>query len=351
MANRDCESENAKGLRLRGSTGEMSRAGFLKLGGMGLAGAAMSTLLPSITMPDDNSTAYAATEGIAVGAFAPSLPWSFRDIDDFSNLVGRRPAIIHWFQDWAMDFSAEYLDNAVDRGGAPLVTWEPWQFGRGPEQPDYSLKAIIEGKHDPYIHRWAQAAAAWGKVFYLRFAHEMNGDWTSWSPGVNGNTSRQFISAWRRVHGIFKRAGAANVKWVWAPVAHYEGATPYGDVYPGDAYVDWVGLSGYNWGNTRTWSRWQSFAEIFEASYRKVATMTRKPIMIAEVATAESGGDKAVWIRKAFRTEIPDRFPRIRAVVWFNANKENDWRVNSSPSALTAYKKVVASRLCQERLL
>ena len=72
-------------------------------------------------------------------------------------------------------------------------------------QPSVSvLKKILDGKHDAYVSSWARAAAAWGKPFFLRFAHEMNGDWTTWSPGVNGNTAREFVTAWKRVHGIYK---------------------------------------------------------------------------------------------------------------------------------------------------
>lgn len=327
--------------------GGMSRRDFLRLSGLGLAGAAMSSALPGILSPGSIATANAAPTNVALGAYTYKLPWDFQDIDGLSTLVGQKQGIVHWFQDWAtpthMEFNPSYMNAAISRGAMPLVTWEPWKLDMGTNQPKYALKNIIKGEHDDYVRRWAEAAAAWGKPFLLRFAHEMNSDWTSWSPGVNGNTSSQFVAAWRRVHGIFRRAGATNAKWVWSPVAHYEGATPFKRVYPGNAYVDWVGISGYNWGDTRSWSRWQTFSEIFEKSYRIVGTITKKPIIIPEVACAESGGDKAAWIREAFLEEIPDKFPRIRAVAWFHANKENDWRVDSSPESLEAYKEVAAS--------
>jgi Glycosyl hydrolase family 26 len=329
----------------------ISRKDFLRLGGVGLAGAVLPTTLPGIVGSMKITSANAATRTVALGAFAPSLPWSFDDIDKFENLVGGMPAIIHWFQDWKMDFNSRYLDSAVARGGMPLISWEPWKFGGRVDQRRYALMTIVDGKHNDYIRQWAQAAAAWGKPFFLRFAHEMNGDWTSWSPGVNGNKSREFVSAWRRVHSIFQRQGAKNVRWVWAPVAHYEGATPYEDVYPGDEYVDWVGISGYNWGDTQPWSQWQSFLKIFNQSYNMLGALTSKPIMIPEVASTELGGNKAAWIRRAFFEEIPNMFPRIRAVVWFHADKEQDWRVNSSNSSLEVYREVVASARYQSRLL
>jgi hypothetical protein len=330
--------------RLRGMLADsMSRRDFLRLSSIGLTGVALSSVLPNILNPESLAAANAATRNVALGAFAPSLPWSFKDIDSFSMLVGQKTRVIHWFQDWTMRFDPRYMNAAMSRGGMPLVTWEPWKFGGGTQQPAYALKRILEGRYDVYIRRWASAAATWGKPFLLRFAHEMNSDWTSWSPGINGNTSAQFISAWRRVHTIFIKEHARNVRWVWSPVAHYQGATPFRSVYPGDAYVDWVGLSGYNWGNTRTWSQWQSFSKIFGQSYSIVGTITRKPIIISEVASTESGGDKAAWIRKAFLEEIPGNFLRIKAVVWFNADKENDWRVNSSLGSLNAYKEVAAT--------
>jgi hypothetical protein len=326
----------------------MGRRGFLRLAAMGAVGVALTGL----SVVGGAGRAGAGTPPVALGAFAPSLPWSFRDIDAFSDLVGTSPAIAHWFQDWNMEFDTAYMDAALSRGQMPLLTWEPWRFGAGLDQPEYALKRIVAGDHDAYVRDWARAAARWGKPFFVRFAHEMNGDWTTWSPGITGNTNREFVAAWRRVHGIFHQVGATNVRWVWSPVAHSEEHTPYGRVYPGDAYVDWFGISGYNWGNTREWSRWQSFSEIFGASYRKMKSIApEKPIMIAEVGCAEQGGDKASWIRSAYLEEIPGKFPGIKAVSWFDANKENDWRVNSSPGSLKAYKAAASSARYGRRLV
>ncbi len=288
---------------------------------MGLAGVALSSILPGRSIPGGIATADAVTTNMVLGDYVPSLPWSFADQDSFDNLMGRRQKLVHWFQDWVMPFDRSYLDAAVNRGATPLISWEPWKFGGGINQLNYALRTIAAGQHDAYIRNWARAAAAWGKPLYLAFAHEMNGDWTSWSPGVNGNTAAQFVSAWRRVHGIFRQAGATNVRWVWAPVAQYQvfGTTPYKAVYPGNAYVNWTGMSGYNWGNTRSWSRWLSFSQIFGASYGVLNSIApNKPVMIREVGSTESGGDKAAWIKNAFLSEIPGKFPRLQVVAWFH---------------------------------
>src|SRR5581483_2417544 len=110
--------------------------------------------------------------------------------------------------------------------------------------------------------------------------------------------------------------------------------------YPGDAYVDWVGIDGYNWGTSQSWSSWQSLADIVGPVYRDYAA--KKPIMVAETASAEAGGDKAAWIQAAASSLARD-FPAVRAFLWFEVSKETDWRVESSTSALAAFRTLAQS--------
>ena len=296
----------------------------------------------------------AAAAPIAFGAYIPGAQWDATQIDAYRSLVGTAPAIVMWYQDWAhadtSGFAAGSLDAVVARGAMPLVTWEPWDYAAGPNQPAYALGAINAGTYDAYIRGWARDAAAWGKPFYLRFAHEMNGNWYPWSVGVNGNTGADYVAAWRHVVAIFRQEGATNVRWVWCPNVIFDGSAPLATVYPGDAWVDWVALDGYNWGTSQTWSQWQSLTQVFAPSHDALAALTAKPMMIAEVASAEAGGDKANWIKRGFLTDLPKQLPRVRAVVWFNENKETDWRVNSSTSSLNAYRQVAASAQYKGRL-
>ena len=81
--------------------------------------------------------------------------------------------------------------------------------------------------------------------------------------------------------------------------------------------------------------------EIFAPLHADYAA--RRPLMICEVPCAERGGDKAAWIRHMGAT-LAGRFSNVRALVWFHANKETDWRLNSSASSLPAFRSVVANR-------
>src|SRR5436305_951631 len=163
----------------------------------------------------------------------------------------------------------------------------------------------------------------------------MNGDWFSWGIGVNGNTSADYVAVWRHVVDIFRQENATNVRWVWCPNVMDTPQSVFAALYPGDSYVDWVGLDGYNWGTSQPGDRykqWTKLSDIFGASYDALIALTTKPLMIAETASTELGGDKAAWITQGLLTDLPARFPAVRAVIWFDENKETDWRVNSSAS-------------------
>jgi hypothetical protein len=128
-----------------------------------------------------------------------------------------------------------------------------------------------------------------------------------------------------------------NVRWVWTPYVD-AGNLPFKRFYPGNEWVDWVGLDGFNWGRP-----FVSFAKIFEGSYRLMTQMTFKPMMIAETGSVEAGGSKATWVRQALGRAIP-RFKHVRALLWWDDVHPSgvDWRVDTSPDALSALQQALA---------
>ena len=185
---------------------------------------------------------------------------------------------------------------------------------------------------------WARGAKAWGKPFFLRPLHEMNGNWYPWGTGAgnpNRNTHADFIAAWKHLHQIFDEAGVTNATWVWSPNV---GDSLTRD-FPGDEWVDWMGLDGCNWGSLQ--GRWTTFGDVFGPSYEELVALSPPPLMFAETACAPTTGDKAEWITRGFLTDVPMRFPRVRAIIWYDNSKETDWRVNSSSASLAAWQSVV----------
>lgn len=307
-----------------------------------------------VTTLQTGLVAAAPPHTLALGAFIANAPGDPSQIDVYTRTVGVAPAIVMWYQDWATAGNSAFdplkMRAVTSRGAMPMITWEPWDATAGVDQLSYSLSAVIAGAHDAFIRQWARAAARWGKPFYLKFAHEMNGNWYPWAANVNGNSAAQYTTMWKHVHAIFRQEKATNVRWVWSPNIAYPGSTPFASVYPGDAAVDWVGLDGYNFGASQSWSHWESFAEVFGPSYDSVTRIASKPMLIGETASSELGGEKATWITQGLLADAPYRFPRLRAVVWFDENKETDWRINSSPASLAAFRTVAASPIYRGHL-
>jgi hypothetical protein len=160
---------------------------------------------------------------------------------------------------------------------------------------------------------------------------EMNGDWVTWGRDVYaGNTPANYRAAWQRIHGIFAAEGAnPYVKWIWCPVADLSAAdatSTWTDFYPGNSYVDIIGMNGYNFGNV-SWSFWRSFEEIYTYSYNEFKDNTTKDLYICEIGCNYLGGNKAEWIKDAFM-QLRTNYPRIVAATWFNMKEPTDSTIN-----------------------
>lgn len=305
------------------------------------------------------SPAYAAGSGVKLGVFFPDpqfpdeqLP-SISDLRDFESVIGRQTDVFLWYESIGEDFYADNFRPMAQEGRIIQLAWEPHDFSRpATSQPEYRLERITAGDFDNDIRRWARQLRDFGYPVYFRPMCEMNGDWVTWSGIANGNTPDDYIPAWRHVHDIFVQEGATNVKWVWSPNRDgsiADAQATFNTYYPGDNYVDFIGINGYNWGtlyNTPSWtSTWQSFEDVIKHSYDVAVANTSKPVVIAETATTEVGGNaqnggKGQWIRDAFAV-LPTRFPRVEMLTWFNINKETDWRVESSASSLEGFRNAV----------
>src|SRR5436305_837755 len=126
--------------------------------------------------------------------------------------TGGKVAINHNCVGWSDDFTC-MLPGLAAGGRIPLVTWEAWENSVGAP-----LTSIIGGTYDSMITARAQAVKAFGQKFFLRWGHEMNGNWYPWGGANNGAdtaATTTFISAYRRVHDLFVAAGATNALWVF----------------------------------------------------------------------------------------------------------------------------------------
>ncbi|MEA2159234.1 MAG: hypothetical protein QOD66_1614, partial [Solirubrobacteraceae bacterium] len=293
--------------------------------------------------PMAGTAAPAPSIGVSTAALAENstTPWTANEltqVNAFEQTARLHASIVMWFADWqhAQPDLAQ-LQAIGSRGSIPEISWEPWDYSVGLRHPQstYTLASIIGGQHDAYIRAWAQTLRSYARPVLLRFAQEMNGSWYPWSEGVNGNAKGQFVAAWRHVHDVFTAEHVTNVKWVWSPVARF-GLGIDASEYPGDSYVDILGLSGFNGGTALPWTGWRSFSSLFDRALASLNQISaRKPIQISEVGSAEAGGDKAAWIKNMF-SDVRAH-PQIRSLVWFDLVKQTDWRISSSAKAGGAF--------------
>ncbi|MBS1675915.1 MAG: hypothetical protein JST08_00875 [Actinobacteria bacterium] len=245
-------------------------------------------------------------------------------------------------------FPAVPLQSIRDYGAVPFLSWSSASTDQEvARQPHFRLSRIIHGAFDKYIRAWAEASREWGHPYFLRFDWEMNGFWFPWNEGVNGNKPGEFVEAWRHVHDIFTEVGATNANWVWCPnIALIKRLKGFGSLYPGNQYVDWTCLDGFNWGNTKNSAGWQSFTHVFRSSYKEVEKIApAKPMIIGETASEERGGSKAAWIRNALSV-IPNSFPKVRGLIWFDEDSQGmKWPIESSRSSERAFQGAIGRKL------
>jgi hypothetical protein len=269
-------------------------------------------------------------------------PWDMEAARQFEARIGRGLSLIEFSAPFAQcDVTCQFnpfpltpLEKIRLHGAIPLFSWNSGAGGGG-DQAKFGLAELRAGRYDRYIRSFARSAKAWGWPFFLRFNWEMNGSWFPWGAGVNGNKPGEFVSSWRRVHRIFEEEGATNVTWVWCPFVGRD----LRQFYPGDRYVDWTGLDGYNWGPESALALpWQTFNQLFASSYRQLARIApHKPMMLGEVASTGNDEQKAVWIREMFAA-LRGGYRKVRGLVWFDKiDRETNWPVETLPGARAAF--------------
>jgi hypothetical protein len=297
------------------------------------------------------------------GMYTEQAPFSWATFDATALKVGAQPSMVGYFGGWDQAFRPDAVTRAWTRGMLPMLTWESRPIAAGNdvvEEPDYSLPRILDGAFDEYLRQYARDIAANGLPLAIRLDHEMNGTWYPWSErtgsgaSINGNGPGDYVAMWRHVHDIFEQEGAnAYVIWVWAPnrIDRLPSAlrTPehLASLYPGDEYVDWVGVSGYLRPPYDPSAQF-TFDETFGATLRQLRDLTDKPIILAEVGASESGGHKAAWVESLFDgLEAPENVDVI-GFSWFSLaitsytqgeRSTNDWRIDSRRDSLDAFRE------------
>lgn len=270
------------------------------------------------------NTYFSAEAPLCWGLFEPTAPFDLAKLLKLENQLGQRFKFIlyyhHLFGDVPIETVVKGLQMAYANGYITELTLQTGDYNS-----DNAMYDILNGEYDSYFTRYAQAIAKFEHPVLLRFGNEMNGDWCIYSAYHTGKDTEIYKQCYRYIHDIFSKNGANNVLWVWNPNERsfpdftWNAMEMY---YPGNDYVDIIGLTGYNTGTYYKGEHWRSFDEIYSGMYQKYQAMFSQPLMITEFGCSGIGGDKAAWIQNMF-TVLP-KYPAIKVAIWWNGC---DWAV------------------------
>jgi len=275
----------------------------------------------------------------------------------FTTLAGKPLTWAYFSQNWmdGIKFPAASVATIRANGSIPFIRMMPrstWNEG-GPD-PVYSLQNIANGQFDAALAQWARDARDSRQPLMVEFGTEVNGDWFPWNGRWNGGAAGPalFQASYRHIVDIFRAQGANNITWVFHVDAQPSPATRWNTMaayYPGDDYIDWIGVSVY--GPQEPGEDWQTFTEVLDSAYAELAAISpAKPLALLEFGVTEGipGHDKAAWISDALAAIKGGRYPRLKAVSYWHEKWRNDngsvsnLRIDSSPAALAAYRQGVA---------
>lgn len=258
-----------------------------------------------------------ADNGITDLRNAKTLSKKFREKFDMISLY------LPWDKNLDEKFPEALLDSIYQNNSIPLIAWEPWLNTFKGDYPDnkHVYDLISSGFFDNYISRFATKLKNLNRPVFLRFAHEFDNPFYPWYfKGYGG--PEKFKNAWKHAYELFKNAGAENVIWVWNPWKP-QNVEQY---YPGEEYVDWIGVNILNYGQYNQDQQWHEFEVLYRPFHEKIKSLPLTPVIITEFGTLNENSKQPAWIRNAFNS-IEKDFSEIKSVIYFNSKVDDNWPV------------------------
>jgi len=277
---------------------------------------------------------------------------SKKRIDDFEKLIDKKIVWAYFSNNWynGILYPKNDIHTIYNHGSIPFVRLMPRSDDeQGKMETKFSLQKIIDGKFDKELKKWAKDAKEDNIPLLIDFAVEMNGDWFGWSGVYNGGAER-YRDAYRHIIDIFREKGADNITWFFHPDINTMPDAKWNEpkyYYPGDDYIDWIGISIYGVQDLTEDFDELYFSQTLKDNYKKItAISSTKPIAILEFGVIDNGNKKA-WLEDAFDTILDNPYIDFKAISYWHENWENEdesisnLRIDSSPSSLTTFKNLI----------
>lgn len=282
---------------------------------------------------------YEPRNGLYLGGYVLQDEYIDLSMDKFNDLANKNHATYFKYVGYGKPFPKEWVDEVIAAGGFPQIAWEP-------------NSGLDEVQDDDYLLQFALDAKEADVPILLRYASEMNGTWTFYS----GN-SELYIEKWKLVHRVMNE-NAPKVMMLWNVFTMPESTID--DFYPGDEYVDYVGVNIYNvvYHNDKldVQSHFEDPLRLLDYVYNKYSH--KKPIVIGEFGATNYNVTDGLYhvdfaVEKISRMYkyLPHLYPRVKNIYYFDVNnlvnapegrKINNYAITENERITAAYKDHVA---------
>jgi hypothetical protein len=235
---------------------------------------------------------------LAASTIAGNSGVELQQLPALETSTSSRPAILNMYTPWSDPAPIAAMQSIASRGAIPLVAWGCT-----------STAAVSSGQDDQQITAYADSLKAYAHPVLLRWFWEMNIHSAQHTACLGSAGPAGFVTAWQHMRALFTAAGATNVAFVWSPGISSTLAK-MATFFPGAASVDWIAVDGYALGTA------SDFGQIFGGWY-SAYVRNSKPMMVAE--TGANPTEQAAYLA-SISSELPTRFPQIKAVVYFDAS-------------------------------
>ena len=261
-----------------------------------------------------------------LGVYETGAPPAYEPIAKFAETAGRQPNLAGYYSGWVEPFATSFAVKVRRHGLIPYVQIDPTYA---------SVSAIAAGDYDSYLRSYADSVRDFGHAVVIGFGHEMNAPWYSW--GYGHVAPATFVAAWQHIVTLFRGAGADNVTWLWTVNQDRTGTGPVKSWWPGPQYVTWIGIDGYYFRPSDT------FSKVFGRTIDQVRAFTKKPVLLSETAVGPAAG-QFVKISNLFAGM--HQYNTL-GLVWFDEAQHDgidhqDWRLEDNSAAEAAFRLGIA---------
>jgi hypothetical protein len=295
--------------------------------------------LPARTPACTRSAELVPSCGVLLGITPPDP--SLASLAAVEKTLGHRFALVHTFHDIDDAVPSAYERALAARGTVLHISIDPRVYGEA--LGTITWAAIAAGEYDDPLTRDAEGIASLHRRVFVSFDHEPD----QGAKAAEGSPA-DFVAAWRHVHQLFEHAGATNVVWVWVVTGWAGSAGTALQMWPGNAYVDWISWEAYdnrgcNNGGSTAPTGFARAALTFEHWLRAhgpaVGMDLDKPMMISEAGTAVRPGAAldTGWFAQMQRVLRHNR--QIKAITWWDHTGSNpgcDFTFTTTPALAAA---------------